>query len=76
MQATPFSCYFVRLIPKYIPKHPSLKRPQPFSLSVDSVDIMLKVAGYGVSHRKISELCSKFDSVRQILEGERDIRAP
>jgi len=74
MQSTTVSCYFVRLRPKYIPEHPILKRPQPFSLSVDSVDIMLRVVRYGVWYRKISELCSEFDSLRRILERERDIR--
>ena len=53
MQSTPVSCYFVRLRPKYIPKHPILKHPQPSYLSVDSVDIMLKVALYGVLRCKI-----------------------
>ena len=53
MQSTPVSCYLVRLRPKYIPEHPTLKRPQTSYLSVDSVDIMLQVAGYGVLHRKV-----------------------
>jgi hypothetical protein len=35
---------------------------------------MLKVVRYGVLHRKISELCFEFDSVRRILEEGRDIR--
>ena len=74
MQSTSLSCYLVRLRHKYIPRHPILKHLQPFSLPVDIVDIMLKAVRYGVLHRKISELCFGFESVRRILEGERDIR--
>jgi Ni,Fe-hydrogenase III large subunit len=68
MQFTAVSCYLVRLRPKYIPEHPIVKSPQPFSLSVESVDIMLKAVRYGVLHREISELCSDIDSLRRILK--------
>jgi hypothetical protein len=73
MQPTPLSYYLFRLRPKYIPEYPILKRLQPLSLAIQNVDSMLKAVLYSVLCLKISELCTKFHSLKRNLEGERDI---